>query len=309
MRYLRNRPESPVGQRGDAMIDLPQPFAVICHDAGAANIILSWLDEMPQADFRAVMEGPAARLWRDHFGDTPTCPTVEQALDGAQALLSGTGWASDLEHRSRIAARAIGIHSVAVIDHWVNYQARFVRDAHYVLPDAVWVTDDFARYVARRDLPGIAIVQKPNLYLAQQVSRIPPLPQGVTGDVLYALEPARSTWGRETAGEFQALDYFLAHRHRVGIAADTAIRLRPHPSDPPQKYARWIGRDKGATIELDRSASLAEAIGPAAIVAGCETFALVVALQAGRRAICTLPEWAPTCSLPHPGLVHLKDFV
>jgi hypothetical protein len=74
------------------MIDLPAPLAVVCHDAGAANIILSWLKASPGLDVRPAMAGPAAALWQRIFADRPLLPSVEDALDGAAALLSGTGW-------------------------------------------------------------------------------------------------------------------------------------------------------------------------------------------------------------------------
>jgi hypothetical protein len=33
---------------------------------------------------------------------------------------------------------------------------------------------------------------------------------------------------------------------------------------------------------------------------------MVIALAAGRKVVCTLPPWAPECTLPHDGLIHLK---
>ena len=59
-------------------------------------------------------------------------------------------------------------------------------------------------------------------------------------------------------------------------------------------------------MDLDESADLAEAIGRVSYVAGCETYAMVIALAAGRKVVCTLPPWAPECTLPHDGLIHLK---
>ncbi len=50
------------------MIDLPGPLAVVCHDAGAANLILAWLAAEPRSDIRPVMKGPAQGLWKERFG-------------------------------------------------------------------------------------------------------------------------------------------------------------------------------------------------------------------------------------------------
>ena len=79
--------------------------------------------------------------------------------------------------------------------------------------------------------------------------------------MLYVLEPVRNDWGRGVAGEFQALDYLLAHREKLKPAPIRRILLRPHPSDPAGKYTRYF--DAGAHIELDRSAGMAEALSQA----------------------------------------------
>ena len=62
-------------------------------------------------------------------------------------------------------------------------------------------------------------------------------------------------------------------------------------------------------MELDRSATLAEALDGVAWVAGLESTALVLALATGRRAVCLQPPWAPRARLPQRGLIHLRDLL
>lgn len=286
------------------MLDLPNPLAVVCHDAGAANLALAWLEAMPAMTCRSVMQGPAAMLSAQSSWQSRPCDSLEQALQGAAAVLTGTGWASTLEHDARVLARSQGIFSVAVLDHWVNYPERFTRAGQTVWPDEFWVADGEALAEAQRCFPGAVIRQQLNLYLDRQLRAIPDAAQPA---VLYLLEPARSDWGLGEPGEFQALDYFMQHMRHAGIAAGTPVHLRPHPSDPPGKYAAWLSRHPGAT--LDTHPDLAGAIGAAQWVAGCETAALPIALAAGRRVVCTLPPWAPECRLPQRGLIHLKQAV
>jgi hypothetical protein len=288
------------------MLELPTPLAVACHDAGAANIILAWLAAEPELDMRPVMQGPALAGWRERFGPRPAFASAAEALEGASALLSGTGWASDLEHDARALARDRGIRSVAVLDHWVNYRPRFRRGGREVLPDEIWVTDRQARALAGEAFPELEIALRPNLYLDEQVARVSPWPAGRPSEILYVLEPARSDWGRNEPGEFQALDYFFARRAALGLPADAPVRLRPHPSESPEKYEAWLRRRPELGAEIDRSGDLAAALSGADWVAGCESFALVVALAAQRKVVCTLPPWAPQCSLPQSGLIHLK---
>lgn len=291
-------PASPV-------IDLPGPMAVVCHDAGAANLILAWLAKELRADVRPVMAGPAERLWRQRFGEEAPLWELQTALDGAAALLSGTGWASDLEHSARAIAKRAGIRSAAVLDHWVNYPERFVRRGEIVWPDEYWVVDEDALALASQQFPGADVRLKPNDYLNEQLARIRTLEAGAPERVLYVLEPARSDWGRSVPGEFQALDYWLEHFGKLGLPRSVPIRLRPHPSEPSGKYQEWLERHSDFDLKLDDSRDLAETISRSSIIAGCQSYAMVVALAAGRKVVCSLPPWAPRCALPQPGVIHL----
>jgi hypothetical protein len=284
---------------------LPAATAVVCHDAGACNVILPWLDDAGRG-LRAVMQGPALPLFRARYARRPLC-ALAKAIAGAELVLTGTGWASDLEHRARALARAQGVRSAALLDHWVNYRERFERGGEVIWPDEFWVTDEEAEAIARRLFKGAPIRRYANPYLQSQAALIPrEVP--AAGGVLYVLEPARSDWGRDRPGEFQALDVFIARRGELGIGAEVPIRLRPHPSDPPGKYDAWIAAQRGASdVALDRHANLHEAISAARWVVGLESMALVLALMAGREVISSLPPWAPACRLPHPGIRRLGE--
>ncbi|MGZ8349850.1 MAG: hypothetical protein ACXWU2_07455 [Allosphingosinicella sp.] len=290
------------------MLDLPEPIAVVCHDAGAANIILSWIAQGDR-HVRPAMAGPAAALWQARFPNWPLLSGSEEALEGARSLLSGSGWATDHEHDARQQARGRGVMSAAVIDHWVNYRARFVRRGDEVLPDEIWVTDPYALAMAKAEFPDMIVRLKPNLYLEEQVARIHPPPPEGRGDVLYVLEPFRDDWGGGRPAEIQALDYFMAGRAALGIRAETPIRLRPHPTETPAKYAAWIAAQQDADVRIDGDGDMAAALSDAEWVVGCQSFALLIALRAGRKVVSALPPNAPPCGLPFPGLVHLREIL
>jgi len=283
------------------VIGLRTPFAVVCHDAGAANLILPWIAADRSVRLLPAMAGPAESLWRARFPAIATLP-VREAVSQASAVLTGTGWASDLEHLARRMARSLRLPTVAVIDHWVNYRERFRRDGEEVLPDEIWVTDDHALAIAREEFGGIPVRLKPNLYLEEQLASAPPLDEA-DQDVLFVGEPVRADWGRGTSGEVQAFDHFMTHRTELGIPPRASIRVRRHPADPPEKYVALIGRHPG--VRLDRSRDFASALAGVRWVVGLESYALVVALRAGRIAISALPPWAPPCRLPHREIIRL----
>ncbi|HYF55235.1 MAG TPA: hypothetical protein VEA41_13335, partial [Salinarimonas sp.] len=179
---------------------------IVAHDAGAANHLLAWIEPWMLPRIVPVIAGPARALWERRFLGAPTAGLDDLVTCGA--VVTGSGWASDLEHAALRRARERGTLSVAVIDHWVNYRVRFLRAGVLALPDAIWVTDEDALAIARREIPEVPCHIQPNLHLAEQLRRLRPAGE-VDGDrLLYVAEPIRVDWGLAVPGEFAALDFF-----------------------------------------------------------------------------------------------------
>ena len=293
---------------------LQSPVAVVCHDAGAAHLVFAWLRHWFEAGlldrhhFKMVLQGPAEKAWHHHPVPLPhvVLHNSLDAIEGCHSVLTGTGWASNLEHQARQTAQSLGIQSIAVIDHWVNYAMRFERDGVVVLPAHIWVADEAAARLAQAQFEGVPVLELPNIYLQQLVQHIPPVPVACR-NLLYVLEPVRNDWGRGVQGEFQALDFLVQHLAQVVGHEPVQITLRPHPSDPPDKYTAWIQAQGSLDIQLDQQMDLNQSIAQARWVVGVESFALVVAAAAGRETFSALPPWAHRCRLPIQGLVHLQD--
>jgi len=296
---------------------LARPLTVVAHDAGAANHIFAWLG-VEQATL--CLAGPARDLWEVRIHKTGFIPSqtllsvsdLASALDSTATLITGTGWESSLEYDALKLAREHGIFSIAVIDHWSNYEARFVRNRQQVLPDEIWVSDPYAAEIAQKTFPSVKVIEQTNAYLEGLVAEVESCqaPSAALGNdrVLYVLEPIRYVWGDlADLGEFLALEYFMLHHNKANVSGDAEIRLRPHPSDPPGKYDAWLARQVNPRVSLDRSASLADALAWSNIVAGCQTYAMVLALACGRTVICTIPPWAPDLILPQLDFVRLSS--
>ncbi len=288
---------------------LKLPLAVVCHDAGGANQIIALLSQMSFAlgDVRPVMQGPAANLWQRAFPEHTLIQNVSAALQGSAMLLSGTGWASNLEHDARCKAREMGVYSVAMLDHWVNYAPRFTRSGQRQLPDALWVCDRFAEAIAREAFPSTPVHRLPDFYLESQCASLPRVDQLIDPSVLFVCEPSPSHWAPEQPSEFQTLDYFIDRLSLTGIPSTARLRIRPHPSEPVGKYDAWIAAQPHPDIALDDSPDMNAALANARWVAGRQSYAMVIALAAGRTVFSVLPPWAPACRLPHPGIIHLHS--
>ena len=282
---------------------LAEPIGIIAHDAGAANHLFAYIKASPDTRYSAFMAGPALKMWRAMFPDRPLSGSVERAIAASASVLTGTGWASDVEKSAVAHAKNTGKFCVSLIDHWTNYRARFEQGDEPKLPDEIWVTDHWANAIAMQTFPSIPIMQKENLYLQGQLESIARLPQG--DGVLYVCEPARNDWGMGKAGEFQALEYFLGGVAQLSLPNDCAVRLRLHPSETLGTYDAIVSTHPNLVV--DTSVDLDEAIAASRWVAGMNSYALTIALAAGRTVFSTLPPWAPNCVLPQEGLIHIKD--
>ncbi|WP_430459821.1 hypothetical protein ACQUQU_11455 [Thalassolituus sp. LLYu03] len=284
-----------------------QRCAVVAHDAGAANQLLSWIaaGDIQAEHFRFSLTGPAQEI-AVRMGLEFHNESLAQALDGCTTLLAGTGWSSEHEKQAMEMACERKIPVFAVFDHWVNYRMRLEWHGKTLPVSGILVADSYADELAKREFPEIEVLQLADRYLINQIRGIqnPPAECDV---VLFLMEPVRVQWpGVDQAGEFFAFDYFCSHRAVLGIHDEQPIVLRPHPSDSVDKYKVLLQRYPNVRVE--NSATLAEQISQADIVVGLQSYAMVVALAAGRRVISVLPPQAPPAVLPHAGIEYLRDF-
>lgn len=291
--------------------------AIVAHDAGGAEILSSLVRRERAAgrhEQSFVLTGPALQIFQAKLGRIERLP-LEQALTNAAWLLCGTGWQCALQLDAIARARELRLHSVAFLDHWVNYQERFIRQGQALLPDEIWVGDAMAQRLACQAFPGLPVSNAGNAYFddvrLEFAMRPPPCArQGLS--VLFVGEAIREHalrahgnalhWGYT---QDQALAYFLDHADALG-AAVSQILVRPHPAEDPAGYAHLLRRQG---VALAREGDLFSQIAASNWVVGCNTMAMVVALMAGRCVLSCIPPGGQPCMLPQPEIVHLQTML
>lgn len=287
-------------------------LVVVAHDAGGAELLSSYLRQRGLRPI-CVLDGPARAVFERKLGAVDSA-SLRAAVAQGTSVLCGTSWESNLEFDGMRLAAEQGKRCVAFLDHWVNYAERFVREGVNVQPAEIWVADLIAAALARAQFAHVPISVVENPYLADckaEYAAIEQRPNGSGGTrVLYVCEPvkehARLRFGNERHlgyVEEEAMRYFLASvRH---VAPDVAeIRIRPHPSEPPDKYD-WVRTESSVAIQTSQGVPLVEDLVDCDVVVGCESMALVVAFTVGKRAVSCIPPGGRRCRLPHPEIEHL----
>ena len=102
-----------------------------------------------------------------------------------------------------------------------------------------------------------------------------------------------------------AFNYLIDNINLLVGNGNFEIIIRPHPSDSDDKYSSLLS----SNTKVSSHAVLAEQIAWADIVAGCQTYAMTIALAASKTVVSAIPQSKPRCILPHADIIHLSDLV
>jgi hypothetical protein len=290
---------------------------IVAYDSGGAEVVSAWVAAHPENDYRFLLAGPAARVFERKLPQIAILPVeiLERAVEDAKRVITGTGWTSDLEKRAIERARHFGVPVAAYLDHWVNYRSRFELHGALVLPDEIWVGDEFALQMARKFLPEARLKFEPNQYFVEmrrQVALAAAHRERGTGiTVLYVTEPTSVAAEREHGNprhwgytEFEALDGYLTYIQEY--RPDARIVVRPHPAEPAGKYDALVdGYRQRLNVRVSSARTLVEDCGQADWVVGCDSMAMAVAAICGKQVFSSLPSTGPELTIPFPEIIRL----
>ena len=292
-------------------------ISIISHDAGGAEYLSSWAKHQNQK-INFVLEGPAINIFKKKIPYINLI-SLDEALKSSDVFICGTSWQSDIEKKSILIGKKYGKLTISFLDHWVNYEERFLYKGRIILPDQIWVSDGYALKIAKNIFPNSEVKLKRNYYLNDIKENY----LKKFGDkknfkkdsfkVLFTAENIKDHaflkygderyWGYT---EDDAIKYFLENLRSLKLNINE-IKIRPHPSDPTDKYF-WALKNK-LVKSINSNKSLIEDIASVDIVAGCESMAMVSALFLKKKVISCIPPEGRKCSLPHDRIIHLRDII
>jgi len=299
------------------LIRLDHMLTVVCHDAGGAEIVSSYLLHN-NIECCYVLDGPAKSIFKKKIG-VETNYSLDEAVKTSDSIICGSSWKSDLEYQAIKLARLYGKHSVVYLDHWVNYIERLTRNGESCIPDEVWVGDNYAVTIAENIFKHTPVKFHENAYFIDIQKRIVAIEKKLVSlndkpTILYVCEPVKEhaliQFGDERYlgyTEEDALEHFLSN---ISVIAKGVYRiiLRPHPSETISKYD-WVKEQYDLPIEFGGSLPLIEEICESDIVVGCESMAMVVGLIAHKQVVSSIPPKGRPCVLPHDEIRQLYTYM
>ena len=260
----------------------PRLIGVICKDAGAANQIAHYISNNSNNYIYALLE-PAFSIFKNVLGEVEN-HELSQVVELADELLTGTGWSSDFEWEGIRGGLKSKKKVVTHLDHWNNFRERFIRNTELILPEEIWVSDEYSMNIAQEQLIETKVIMKEDYFLQYQLDQISKLSTddlGIRGGnknrVLFISEPLIDITG---CGEFTQVSGIPDLKHEfLSTIYETLsfipnIRIRPHPSEKSEDFLQYESK-KGVSISSEPM--LATDLAWADFVVGIDSYALFVA--------------------------------
>lgn len=298
-----------------------EKIGIISHDAGGAEILSSWVKaNYKKYDFIFFLDGPAKSIFKKNLKTRIINKDnlhKNEFINLCDFLICSTSWQSNLEKNFIKASKIKKKKTISILDHWVNYKERFILDGEIILPNEIWVTNDYAFEIAHSVFRDVEVKQIEDYYsniLRKKILKYSKMNLSKeTQKILYVCEPIREhaelQYGDENYHgytEESAVKYFLKNLSLLDMAFKK-ILIRPHPSEQSIKYNWLLDEFKHLDIKISSENELIEEILSSDAVIGCESMALVVGILAEKRVISSIPPGGRECVLPHESIEKLKD--
>lgn len=272
-------------------------IGICCHDAGGADLLARYIKTHPD-DYLFCLDGPATDIFKHHVDHNLKLVNTDLLLEQASSFICGSSWQSDIELKLIQQAKRLTKPTTVMLDHWVNFNERFIRENEATYPDQIWVTNNQALKIAKETLPKfipLTLVENQLLKDTQKTFASYPrrsVPQPLR--VLYVTEPTSTHASKQHNDpnyfgytEFDALTTSARFLNESPVIE--SIVLRTHPAEANNKYNHIFTLfNKQPSLSINRS--LEDDIKNADVVIGATTMAMVTALYAGRWVFSSLPE-------------------
>jgi len=293
---------------------------LVSHDAGGAELLSLWARENLK-NAVAILDGPALSVFKKNIQNVKVLP-FSDAMSLPYPVITGTSWQSDLEITAIKYALANNKYCCTVLDHWVNYQERFVLHDEIFAPNELWCFDEYALKLCQTNFPKIPRKLYANPYFSAIKSELDSL-QNISKPrsdkklkLLYLSESvdshslSRHGKTRQLCGynEKDAFAFLYSCLPNL-FSSIHSMTVRPHPSQTTSDLSWMNSYEYQHKFSISNESSLCEQILSHDIVIGLESMAMVVAIIANKPVFSAIPPNSKRCSIPYSQITHLSDLI
>ena len=261
-------------------------IGIILNDFGAANQVLSYINNNSQNYYFFLIKNPSLRKYmsQNKFFFTKS---IDYLISVSDYLIIGTG-TTNFEKKHLEYARKRKIFSISVVDHFTSLKKRFQLGKKKISPNVIWTFDKYIFNYIKNKIHFKTELRK-NYYLTDIKKKYKKLKN--PNKVLYICEPYPRDNGQTKTIDFQSLEFFLKNFTKLHYLSKCSVILKVHPKQHPSKFITLIKKIRlDNQIIIETKKSLVECISEANYVFGLTSYAMLLALYLKKKVYhCKLP--------------------
>lgn len=257
-------------------------IGVASYDAGGAEQISWLLRNIPQKVL-AHLDGPAKRIFESSGVCFQGIDQLNEILE-CDLVITGSGWMSQLEVNALRAANLMGIPTITLLDHWVNYLERF-GDGEDCQPQILVVTNSVALQIAQEKFPNKIVWLFPDFQTESYRDSLRNIDRIATS-VLVLLEPnstSNTTFAVNNSNTENSIDSAILLKNASGLSS---VIIRPHPSQIENGVTPGVLDKYQGQIEVSKASTLLEDLERSVAVIGLNSYAMYISSQ------CNIPTYS-----------------
>lgn len=250
-------------------------IGIVCNDAGGSEIISSWLlTKNNKVNFH--LSGPAINIFKKKFSIKKNL-NLSDLINNSDVIITGTSLKSMQEINAIKHSKLKKKKVISFIDHWVNYEKRFIRRGVKILPNIIVAHDSKSYHLLRKKFPKqIKINFIKNAYFKLVLNRYKNISKNKKKNK-FVFFSSNNDISISNLSDIDCLKntirFIKKNFNKENNKID--IILRCHPSENKKKYNKI--KIKNTNIVIDSNNDLLKTISENQFFFGYESMALVIA--------------------------------